>query len=402
MRYINKITNEYLTALKAPRVKPIVVVELLDWFERVIAEIDEDLSISDAGKISINYQQGVRRSCSLTLSNIQGQYIPSSVKLVWMNTKFKIYAGIEVYNYKTQEKDEYLFSQGVYVLTNPEVLRDLGTKTVTLSGVDKFGIFGSETNFRETDGTYLIPEGTTVGKVVRNILSTDRGNGIPFDPVYPIIDSSVENEIIPQEIKKSPNEYFGDILTEIGNMFACDVYYDIDGHFTMKKDDRDAFRQMRFYPSLWDYTDVSPEYFSAGISYDFAQTYNVVKVVTNNSSGLNYETVLKNVDASSPTNIKLIGEKIKYVESSFCFSQERTDDFAFYLLRKYSIVQQAISFQSSFIPHLEVNNIVTLTDSYYNYNQERFVLQSVSIPLSANSLMDIEASNCANIPYYGY
>ena len=98
----------------------------------------------------------------------------------------------------------------------------------------------------------------------------------------------------------------------------------------------------------------------------------------------------------------LIGEKIKYVESSFCFSQERTDDFAFYLLRKYSIVQQAISFQSSFIPHLEVNNIVTLTDSYYNYNQERFVLQSVSIPLSANSLMDIEAANCANIPYYGY
>ena len=71
MRYINKITNEYLTALKAPRVKPIVVIELLDWFERVIAEIDEDLSISDAGKISINYQQGVLRSCSLTLSNIQ-------------------------------------------------------------------------------------------------------------------------------------------------------------------------------------------------------------------------------------------------------------------------------------------------------------------------------------------
>lgn len=437
MDYYNQITPEYIEALKAPNVFPILKIELMDYQEVPFAEIEKDISISDAGSISINYQQGVRRSCSITLTNEDGKYLPDANSNIWINSKFKIYTGIETrkytlgadtgVNYLYTEQDDqlttenvfdiitedsvvkkhsnlqinnYWFSQGVYVLTNPEVVRDLGKKTISLNGVDKFGMLGSETNFRETDGTYIVPAGTKVSSIIQNILLLDLGNGIPLDNSYPIIDPKIGEETLPYSIEKSPEQYFAEILTELGNVFACDVFYDVDGHLNFVKGNET--RDMDSYSSLWEYTDMSPEYFSVQTQYDFASVYNVIKVIGNNSTAAVYESVLKNTDLSSPTRVQLIGEKIKYVESSFCYSQERTNDFAYYLLRKYSIVQQSISFQSSYIPHLEVNNIITLTDEYMQYLQQRFVIQSITLPLSPNTLMDIEATNCSNIPYFEY
>lgn len=438
MEYYNKIDNIYITALKNNVIHPVIKVELMDYEENVFTEIQQDISSQDSGSISVNYQQGIRRSCSLTLVNDKGQYTPSLQNRIWINTKFKVYIGIKVYHYKnnmglvyilgengnylvTEEStlsnntyiveeqpyyksqtqtDIYWFSQGVFIMTDPITSRSLSSRTITLNGVDKFGIFGSETNFKETDGTYLIPAGTTVQKLIMDILQEDMGNGKMLDATPPVIDYSIADSQLPYDIEKSPEQYFSEILTEIGNIFACDIFYDTEGRLNFTKGNEN--KDMNNYGSLWDYIDVLPDYSEVENTYDFTNVYNVIKVIGNNPDCPSYQAIVKNDITSSPTAIQIIGEKIKYVESSFCYNQDRTYDFAKYLLRKYSIIQQSLSFQSTIIPHLEVNNIITLTDSFFGYNQERFVIQALTFPISLTGTVTVEASNTANIPYFEY
>ena len=396
MEYYNKIDNIYLNALTQSIIFPKLKVVIMDYNENVLREIQQDISEEDAGSISINYQQGVRRSCSITLSNFDKFYTPTDNSLIWCTTKFKIYIGIGVNN----DQDIYWFSQGVFVLTNPHVLRSMSKKTITLNGVDKFGMFGSETNYHELDGTYLIPENTTVRNIINDILNLDLGNGDKLDPKVPFIDPNIGNLKIPYEIKKSPETFFSEILIEIGNIFACDIYYDTDGRLNFIKGNEYNF--MNNQTPLWNYIDVLGDYNEADLELKFTEVYNVIKIIGNNPASQMFETILKNTDSYSPTRVGLIGERTKYVESSFCYSQARTEDFAKYLLRKYSIMQLAINFNSILIPHLEVNNVITIKDEYYDYKTQKFIIQDLTIPISTKSLVTINATNIANIPYFEY
>lgn len=451
MEYYNTIDDKYINALKQNIIRPVFKVELMDFAENIIGELTQDISKEDSGSISVNYQQGVRRSCTLTLINVsdnlklkKGKYLLDE-NGIWINTKFKLYTGIKIprfevvqpemiydqtkdniiyqdnepnvllYQNQSQkiEEDIYWFSQGVYLLTDPSVFRDMSKRTITINGVDKFCVFGSETNFNQTEATYKIEAGSKVNKVVTSILEFDKGNGLPLDVVEPYIDPNIKvlvteelGEVplaqveLPFEIDKSPETYFGDILIELANIYACDIYYDTEGRLHLEKGNEQ--QTMEDFASLWDYSDKETEYYAPQLNYDFKSVYNVIKVIGNNPATNLFVHTAKNTDPSSPTRISLIGEKILYIESSFCYNQDRTKDFANYMLRKKSMVPLTLSFQSSFIPHLDVNKVITITDEYLNYTQQRFVIQSLNIPLTTKSLIDVECTNTAIIPYFEY
>ena len=137
---------------------------------------------------------------------------------------------------------------------------------------------------------------------------------------------------LPFEINKSPETYFGDILIELANIYACDIYYDTEGRLHLEKGNEQ--QTMENFASLWDYSDKETEYYAPQLNYDFKSVYNVIKVIGNNPATNLFVHTAKNTDPSSPTRISLIGEKILYIESSFCYNQDRTKDFANYMLRK--------------------------------------------------------------------
>jgi len=396
MEFYNIINEEYMNALKFNVIYPKFKIEIMDHYENVLDEITQDISAEDNGSISINYQQGVRRSCSVTLINTDKKFNPNQNGKIWINTKFKLYLGLKI----KKTGDIYWFSQGIFVLTNPSVLRDMSKKTITLNGVDKFGLFGSETNFNETEGTYLVPYNTKVKNIIEDILLLDMGNGYKTDIKKPLIDFDIGEQRIPYEIKKAPNSYISEILIELGNMFACDVFYDTNGVLNFTKGNENV--GMDHYSSIWDYSDVFSEYYSPTLNLDFPSVYNTVKVVGNNPNDQIYEYTAVNDDFRSPTRVQLIGQKVKYIESSFCYNLDRTRDFANYLLRKYAIVQSPLDFQSSFIPHLDVNCIVNISDKYLDYINQRFIIQSLTMPFTSKSLIGVSASNTANIPYFEF
>lgn len=410
MEYYDKVTQEYRDAILSRVYFPTIKVELMDYGENVFAELQQDISAQDSGSISVNYQQGVRRSCSLTLINVDGEYLPSLQSRIWINSKFKVYNGIRVpSSYIHPEEDYYWFSQGVFVLTDPVANEDLSNRTITLNGVDKFGMLGSETNFTQTEGTYLMEAGTEVGEVIKAILNENMGNGYPFDVVTPFIDPQVARNELPYELKKAPDEYFADILIEMGNMFDCDVFYDTNGRFnfipTSLNNERLKDRLTTSEDdnaSLWDYEDVFTDYGSLNNQYNFTEVYNMVTVVSTHPNYDTFEATVSNNLPSSPVAIQVIGKKRKYIESSQCYDQDTVNNYALYQLRKLSIVQQSLTFNSIIIPHLDVNLPITIQDKHFGYEKEKYIIQSLSFPISSTGQISVTASNVANIPYLEY
>lgn len=394
MDFTNTFNQKYIEIAMRSEIHPIMKVELLDYNDGVVGEITQDI-ISNYGSIAINYKQGVRRSCSLTLSNIDRKYLPNpNSGMFWINSKFKVYTGLkDIYT-----GDNYWFSQGVFITTRPSAPRSLSNVTITIEGVDKFGIFGSETNYNQLEGTYKVEKGKNAAQVIRDILLLDLGNGHVIDWIDPIIDPKMLTEVLPYDIIKSPKQYLGDILIEIANVLGCDIFYDTDGRLNIISGTADfSFTQQS---AIWDYTDVLPEYSNANVAADYVNAINAVKITGTNINDKVYEYTAENRNPMSPTRIDLIGRKMMVIDSANVFNAERARDLAEYRLNQHSIVQLQVDFNSSWLPHLDVNRVVNITDSYYNYYQQRFIISSLNIPLSLTSQIGISASNIAQLPYY--
>lgn len=391
----NLYNNNYINVATRNSIHPKFKLQLLDYYENVIDEITGDISVDNSGSISNNYQQGVRRSISLTFIDTEGRFLPNSnSNLVWANKKFKVFSGL----YDVNTGETYWFSQGVYYYSDVTSQRTGSDRLTTINGVDKFGKFGSELGYNQLEATYLIPAGTKVYDAVCGILDLDIGNGYAIDPIEPILDPQYMDEVCPYDISKSPSGYLSEILIELGNIIGCDVYYDADGRFHMDSGTIDFSYSNK--PAIWDFSDVLPEYMNPSISTNFADLINTVKVVSNNTNDKIYEYTAVNNNPASPSRVDLIGTKQTYIESASVYSTERAKDYAEYKLNSLSMLQLSISFSCTFLPHLDVNQVVTITDSYYGYNKERFILQSITLPLSFDGTMSITACNISSLPYY--
>jgi len=394
MEYYNSSSRRYFDIVKREIVHPIFKVALLDYNENVVQEITRDISSNNNGSIDINYQQGVRRSCSITFIDPYGEYIPDVNKgIFWLNQKFKLYVGLE----DLDTGDKYWFSQGVFYVNDPIINRT--EKIVTINGVDKFGFFGSELNYNQLEGTYLIPEGTRVFDAIINILLLDRGNGQVIDPIAPILDVTYKNNVLPYDINKSPGSYLGDILIEIANVLGANIYYNTEGQLVLSSGTLDMSYSNK--SPIYEFIDVLPEYGDSSLRYDYVNAINSITVVGSNINGAVYQYTAENRNPMSPLRIDLIGKKTgALVETSNAGSLNDVMAYAKFLLNYKSIVQMAVDFSSSFLPHLKEDEVIEITDRYYKYEKERFIIQSIKIPLNPLDKMTISASNITSLPYY--
>lgn len=397
MEYTDVINNRYIELLKRSTIFPKFKMELVDRNEStVLKEIIQDIDASNSGSISINYQQGVRMSCTLNLINNDGLYnLSMGSGYLWMGAKFRLYIGI----YDTDNGDIYWFSEGVYYINNPVDNNNLSEKYITITGVDKFGFLGSELNYNQLVGTYHVDANNLIYDVIKSILALDIGNGFRVDSVEPYLDPLYSEEVLPYTIEKAPGSYLGDILIELANILGANIYYDKRGHLVIKSGTIDLAYSRE--GAIWNFVDVLPEYMGSNISYNYSDVVNVIPVVGNNVNDKIYSYTAENNNPSSPTRISLIGRKeMAPVETSMAYNEERAKDYAEYLLNRKSIVQTLINFQISLIPHLDVDKVCNITDKYYNYEQQRFIIQSINFPLNTTSNTNISASNIASLPYY--
>ena len=395
MEYTNIVNDKYREIASRDEIFVMYRVELLDHYENVLSSITDLVSAENTGNISINYQQGVRRSCTISILDVDGEFTQNIINGSAINQKFKIYIGLkDIFN-----NDIYWFSQGVFCSIDPTV--DRVTRMLTLNGVDKYGFLGSETGYNQITAAHVIPVDTEIQEAIQQTLMLDLGNGRVIDAIPPIIDNTLLDQKMPYEMEKAPASYLSDIFIELGNIMGADTYYDVDGH--MKYDSGTLDMSYSQQDSQWDFYDTLPEYLNPSLLLSTTEIVNSVTIVGNNSSDdLVFTYTAENHNPMSPVSIENIGRKEYYEESSSVYDDSTAKDYAEYVLKQKSILNQAITFECTILPHLDVNKVITISDSFYGFNQERFIIQSIEIPLSSMSTMQVSAANVSSLPYYEF
>lgn len=405
MEYFNYTGKEYRVAVQSATLYPVIKVELLDQFENAYAEISEEIT-DNSGSIQSTLQQGVRNTVSFSIFDPAGKFIPdANNNLFWVRKKFKLYVGLATEQKAIQlngqttgiSGDIFWFSKGVYIITDISAQKDSsGNQTISFTGVDKYGAFTNDTGYGEMIGTFSFDIGMSISYVIRNVLKQDIGNGQMLDPLEPIIDPDLQEYKLQLAFSKGPGSYIGDLLNDLATTLHADIYYDMDGHLNVKKSLN--FDEYKNVQNQWDFTEGSAEYISAQVNYQLKNIANYIYVVGDNPLGGQIPiAIAENNDARSPLSVAKIGRKSRYIEKSTIYSQQEAEDYAKYILKTACLLGNQISFTCTLIPSLELDNTFSLTDSYYQYDRQEFIITAITYPIGVGT-MSISGSSIKELP----
>lgn len=405
MEYFNYTGKEYRVAVQSATLYPVIKVELLDQFENAYTEILEEIT-DNSGSIQSTLQQGVRNTVSFSIFDPAGKFIPdANNNLFWVRKKFKLYVGLATEQKAIQlngqttgiSGDIFWFSKGVYIITDISAQKDSsGNQTISFTGVDKYGAFTNDTGYGEMIGTFSFDIGMSISYVIKNVLKQDIGNGQMLDPLEPIIDPDLQEYKLQLAFSKGPGSYIGDLLNDLATTLHADIYYDMDGHLNVKKSLN--FDEYKNVQNQWDFTEGSAEYISAQVNYQLKNIANYIYVVGDNPLGGQIPVAIaENNDARSPLSIAKIGRKSRYIEKSTIYSQQEAEDYAQYILKTACLLGNQISFTCTLIPSLELDNTFSLTDSYYQYDRQEFIITAITYPIGVGT-MSISGSSIKELP----
>lgn len=123
--------NFFKRVLKYPNLQTRHRVFVLNSDETINYEIPQEDIMKDGISYKESYNNGQRRTLSLTLINVDGQYTPN-VNRLWYNSKILYTSGI-VY-----EGVEYLFARGIYLITDFDYAYTNSDRKIVYSLKDKY------------------------------------------------------------------------------------------------------------------------------------------------------------------------------------------------------------------------------------------------------------------------
>lgn len=383
------ISMRYLTeVLKRPSYKARYRLFVLNPDETIAYEIPQEDIIANSGSFTENYQNGQRKSLNINLVNVDGKYTPS-INGLWVHTKFRFDIGLEF------DGNVYWFKRGIYILNNPTANHQQSDKQMSLSLVDKFALFEGKMGVLET--TYEIPVDSDIRQAIEGILTIDNGSGYPLDLQPIVYDKAFDGLKMPYTLTKDAGSTLGEMLLELATILSAEMYYNSDGYLCVVNINETTLDVQK--ASLWDYNDNEPNYFNANLSYDFENAINEIQIVGDSVDNAIFSAYARNENPISPLCIQRIGRRISYISDTNIYSTSLAQQRALYELRKVSILNTTMSLNVSFNPLLFVNNLINITDNFYNYNRERFLIKSISYNIGNENQMSISCSNIVSLDY---
>lgn len=404
-----ELYNEYLSLLRKPFYKVCRLRFLNPDGSTAFALDDNPLQVRNKtfiadGQLTVNLQNGQRRTVSITLDNTNEEFSYQYGKL-WFGQEIALDEGVML-----PDDTPFYIQQGVFLINTPTNSVDPKGNTMSLNLVDKWA--NLDGSLRGTlEGTYEVPYGTNIFRPIAALLSENRGNGIPLDRVTPIFTnyyndmtqtlpdgSTASLTDAPYTLTVEGGQSKADVILGLTGMVNAWVGYDPSGALRVDPSQDDISDATK--PISWTFgTD---EATLLGMTYEVkkSEIYNDVIIV-----GANLEDFTQpkaratNYDPSSDTNVNLIG-KITYREDQSGFStQTQCEDLAVWKLKRMSALQNTVSISCSQLMHIRENELVEIrrTDKAGS-PVERHLIQGFTRPLVGTSQMTINAISVVDVP----
>lgn len=270
-----------------------------------------------------------------------------------------------------------------------------------MSGVDKFSLLNGELG-GECVTTIIINDfnkitDDKVYDAIRQLLLLGE------DKIPPLLTFSFENIILPHQIVKEAGGNIGDMIIDIATSVGAIFYYDVEGRFVVE--DGLNYIDATNKGSQWDFTTSEAEYLGGSAKFATSNIFNRVIVINANileGAVISHDIKIDNL--TNPLRTQLIGIRTKIITDNIIVSADTSDarnallkTRAEYELKVLSMLQTSVTINSIPLYHIDVNNIITLTDKNYNFDKTRLLIHSMSIPLSVSGQMTLQATNVDNL-----
>lgn len=357
------------------------------------------------GNLTVNLQNGQRRTASVTLANIDGEY-DYNVNKIWFGQQIRLSEGLILPN-----GQEFYMPQGVFYVKNPDEQFTPSEKTVSLNLEDKWSYLDGSL-FGRLDGIYEVPLNRNIFNAISSVLELPRGNGYVVDNVKPIFTdyynnqtttlpdgSTISDLLMPYTFRcDSDSGTYADIILEMNNILAGWIGYDQTGRLRLDPSQDDILDVSK--PIMWAFTPTEQQFLGATYTVKNADVFNDI-IITGESLS-EYGNVAGracNYDPASDTNINLIGKKTYRESAAGYYSRRQCEDLAVFKLKRQTVLQKSVSIQSTQMFHIQENQLVTIRRiDKPGSPVERHLVTGFTRPIGQTGPMSIEATSVQDFP----
>lgn len=354
------------------------------------------------GSITVNLQNGTRRTATVTLSNLDEQY-DYNVNRVWFGQQIALDEGLILSN-----GEDYYIQQGVFYIESPTETVAPGNRTVSYPLTDKWAYLDG-TLFGNLESTYEVPTGTNIFAPIAAILALDRGNGTPVDSTKPVFTEyyNGKTQTLPDgttaNLTDTPytltidndDGAYADVALGLAGMINGWIGYDQTGALRIDPSQDDILDTNK--PVQWQFSMEEAQILGATYQTRNTEVYNDYIVVGEALSGYAVPAGrATNLDPQSDTNIyTTLGRRTKRMTASGYYTTTQCTDLAVWKLKRAAVLQKAVTISCSQLFHIAENNLITIvrTDKS-GAPVERHLIQGFTRPLSGNGEMTI---NCVSV-----
>lgn len=436
-KYLDVISGNFRKAVKVEWLNPDETVSF--EFTNALHDISVDLSV--------NYQNGSRRTCTLTLNNDRNKF-PVNFNNIWFGQKFKLWTGVYI-----DDKTPYLLPQGVFYVSNPNEAYQPSTRTIKINGVDKWAFLDGtlsgrlhgtyqtnigndlldatrkllkisrfDNSFNETSDTtkmidpilpFISPYFLTKANYILNISSTkdetktyyiyssgtyrkyDADKDGSFSKVYSSLYTKEYVKNCPYTAKVERGKTYADVLLEYATILCAHIYYDVNGRLTIEPmtDEADDITDTN-KEVVWHFTIEEKQLLGLNTSYNFDKVHNDIIVLGNIVNGYQFKARVQNRNLMSDTCIQKIGLKTKDpIEDNQYYSDDQCKELAMYHAKVDTILQKSGDISSTPLYHLDVNKLVSVSTPNNNMSKELFLITGFTLNSSNSMSLNVTSVN---------
>ena len=397
--------EQYLGALRTEFVK-LARLEFLQPDGSVAFAVDTNpknkrsTAFIQSGTLTVNLQNGPRRTATVTLGNLDGAF-EYNVNKIWFGQKILLSEGLVL-----PDGTDFYLPQGEFYVRDPEEKLLPGTRTVTYHLEDKWSYLDG-TLFGNLDGIYEVPRGSNVFEVIQSILKLERGNGEIIDYKAPVFTNYYNNQAtvlpdgrtalatqLPYTYRNdAENGTYADVILEMSNILAAWIGYDATGRLRVDPSQDDI--QDGDKPVRWEFYPSEKDFLGATYTSKNTDVYNDIIVVGESLSQYGYIAGrAQNADPSSDTNINIIGRKVYKESAAGYYTGKQCESLAMFRLKRQTILQKSVTIQSGQLFHLSENQVVTIRrPDKEGAPTERHLVTGFTRPIAQNGPMQINATS---------
>lgn len=327
------------------------------------------------GSITVDRDRSERRMCDLEFENDDNSLDIDAIQGFWYDKIVKVFWGIRYNNesgaafWETQVGEFMIdrITEGRF----PHVARITGRDYTKKCLKTKIG------------SSVQFPQGTPIENIIRALAAN---SGITKFRL-PYTGLTYERDAV---FERGTDRW--NIMYEIADSMAYEVYFTADGYLTMR-----PYPDPTFSPVQWIFRGGTLD--GTLVDYELSATdariknkIVVVGAASTSSIGVSRTVYAEasNTDVNSPTRIARIGERTEFIESDFYTTNEQAQRFCNARLAISSLEEFEMNFSSMIIPWLDAGDIVDIHGAdESSYVPRRFLLSNFTLPLSLGAMTGV-------------